>query len=323
MLGQNWLFWKSVSMMELPLMRFPASGSRTAALVCQPSHSTAPLRGTLLGRNRLRPKRFRRLVVVFSLCFSLPVTRKLQMDHFSSLAACEKTSGAFWWGVSKEEFRSADRVLLTVVPWNRHQQICQTPCLSDTPVKYQSCLAIRACWHSFPEIRKRRWGGKLCIQMPLNNFCCWGESVACSECQKGTFILWCWHSPPTPLPSAWAMLLDRPQQRLQLVLLPPALFIPVPENEEQRAEFAKNVPENVQPFVIYEETTDVWINVRGLGLGGEHRLPISPHSWLFSCWLCVQFSPCPSKLFCCSVVPDSVLIWGGLRILPSPCRWSC
>uniref|UniRef100_A0A7M4ELS7 dipeptidyl-peptidase IV n=1 Tax=Crocodylus porosus TaxID=8502 RepID=A0A7M4ELS7_CROPO len=60
---------------------------------------------------------------------------------------------------------------------------------------------------------------------------------------------------------AWAMFLDRPQQRLQLVLLPPALFIPVPENEEQRTEFAKAVPENVQPFVIYEETTDVWINI--------------------------------------------------------------
>lgn len=65
------------------------------------------------------------------------------------------------------------------------------------------------------------------------------------------------------------MFLDRPQQRLQLILLPPALFIPVPENEEQRAEFAKTVPENVQPFVIYEETTDVWINVRGSRQGGE------------------------------------------------------
>uniref|UniRef100_A0A8C0EJH8 dipeptidyl-peptidase IV n=1 Tax=Bubo bubo TaxID=30461 RepID=A0A8C0EJH8_BUBBB len=63
---------------------------------------------------------------------------------------------------------------------------------------------------------------------------------------------------------AWAMFLDRPQQRLQLILLPPALFIPVPENEEQRAEFAKTVPENVQPFVIYEETTDVWINVHDI-----------------------------------------------------------
>lgn len=79
------------------------------------------------------------------------------------------------------------------------------------------------------------------------------------------------------------MFLDRPQQRLQLVLLPPALFIPVPENEEQRAEFAKTVPENVQPFVIYEETTDVWINVRGSGLGGEHRLPLPPLSYPFSC----------------------------------------
>ncbi|XP_062452148.1 dipeptidyl peptidase 9 isoform X2 [Rhea pennata] len=63
---------------------------------------------------------------------------------------------------------------------------------------------------------------------------------------------------------AWAMFLDRPQQRLQLVLLPPALFIPVPESEEQRAEFAKTVPENVQPLVIYEETTDVWINVHDI-----------------------------------------------------------
>ncbi|XP_025922935.1 dipeptidyl peptidase 9 isoform X3 [Apteryx rowi] len=63
---------------------------------------------------------------------------------------------------------------------------------------------------------------------------------------------------------AWAMFLDRPQQRLQLILLPPALFIPVPESEEQRAEFAKTVPENVQPLVIYEETTDVWINVHDI-----------------------------------------------------------
>lgn len=77
-------------------------------------------------------------------------------------------------------------------------------------------------------------------------------------------------------PSAWAMFLDRPQQRLQLILLPPALFIPVPENEEQRAQLAKTVPENVQPFVIYEETTDVWINVRGSGLGGGHRQPLPP-----------------------------------------------
>lgn len=62
--------------------------------------------------------------------------------------------------------------------------------------------------------------------------------------------------------SAWAMLLDRPQQRLQLVFLPPALFIPTTENEEQREAFARAVPRNIQPYVVYEEVTDVWINVR-------------------------------------------------------------
>lgn len=62
--------------------------------------------------------------------------------------------------------------------------------------------------------------------------------------------------------SAWAMFLDRPQQRLQLVLLPPALFIPTTESEEQRAAHARAVPRNVQPYVVYEEVTDVWINVR-------------------------------------------------------------
>ncbi|KAB0396890.1 hypothetical protein E2I00_009805, partial [Balaenoptera physalus] len=63
---------------------------------------------------------------------------------------------------------------------------------------------------------------------------------------------------------AWAMFLDRPQQRLQLVLLPPALFIPTTENEEQRAAFARAVPRNVQPHVVYEEVTDVWINVHDI-----------------------------------------------------------
>nr|XP_012624691.1 dipeptidyl peptidase 9 isoform X3 [Microcebus murinus]XP_012624692.1 dipeptidyl peptidase 9 isoform X3 [Microcebus murinus]XP_020139416.1 dipeptidyl peptidase 9 isoform X3 [Microcebus murinus] len=63
---------------------------------------------------------------------------------------------------------------------------------------------------------------------------------------------------------AWAMFLDRPQQRLQLVLLPPALFIPATENEEQRLAFAKAVPKNVQPYVVYEEVTNVWINVHDI-----------------------------------------------------------
>ncbi|XP_025312830.1 dipeptidyl peptidase 9 isoform X3 [Canis lupus familiaris] len=63
---------------------------------------------------------------------------------------------------------------------------------------------------------------------------------------------------------AWAMFLDRPQQRLQLVLLPPALFIPTTENEEERVAFARAVPRNIQPHVVYEEVTDVWINVHDI-----------------------------------------------------------
>ncbi|XP_028618229.1 dipeptidyl peptidase 9 isoform X1 [Grammomys surdaster] len=63
---------------------------------------------------------------------------------------------------------------------------------------------------------------------------------------------------------AWAMFLDRPQQRLQLVLLPPALFIPTLESEAQRQAAARAIPKNVQPFVIYEEVTNVWINVHDI-----------------------------------------------------------
>ncbi|MBN3303001.1 DPP9 peptidase, partial [Amia calva] len=63
---------------------------------------------------------------------------------------------------------------------------------------------------------------------------------------------------------AWAVFLDRTQQRLQLVLLPTALFIPVVEDEAQRQESAEAVPENVHPFIIYEENTDIWINVHDI-----------------------------------------------------------
>lgn len=70
------------------------------------------------------------------------------------------------------------------------------------------------------------------------------------------------------------MLLDRPQQQLQLVLLPPALFIPTTENEEQREAFARAVPSNVQPYVVYEEVTNVWINVR-----------------VGRCWVCIPGPP--------------------------------
>ncbi|XP_004865777.1 dipeptidyl peptidase 9 isoform X2 [Heterocephalus glaber] len=63
---------------------------------------------------------------------------------------------------------------------------------------------------------------------------------------------------------AWATFLDRPQQRLQLVLLPPALFIPAPESEEQRLAFARTVPKSAQPHVVYEEVTSVWVNVHDI-----------------------------------------------------------
>uniref|UniRef100_A0A8C5GLL1 dipeptidyl-peptidase IV n=1 Tax=Gouania willdenowi TaxID=441366 RepID=A0A8C5GLL1_GOUWI len=62
----------------------------------------------------------------------------------------------------------------------------------------------------------------------------------------------------------WAVLLDRSQRKLQLVLLPPALFIPVTDDPAARQESVKAVPSNVQPYIIYEETTDVWINVHDI-----------------------------------------------------------
>lgn len=63
------------------------------------------------------------------------------------------------------------------------------------------------------------------------------------------------------LHSGWAALLDRSQRKLQLVLLPPAFFIPVTDDPARRQESLEAVPNSTQPYVIYEETTDVWINV--------------------------------------------------------------
>ncbi|KAL0966661.1 hypothetical protein UPYG_G00298010 [Umbra pygmaea] len=62
----------------------------------------------------------------------------------------------------------------------------------------------------------------------------------------------------------WAVLLDRSQRRLQLVLLPPALFIPVTDDPAQRQENLEAVPEDVHPYIVYEETTDIWINVHDI-----------------------------------------------------------
>uniref|UniRef100_UPI00398E7175 dipeptidyl peptidase 8-like n=1 Tax=Pristiophorus japonicus TaxID=55135 RepID=UPI00398E7175 len=63
---------------------------------------------------------------------------------------------------------------------------------------------------------------------------------------------------------AWAILLDRPQTRLQIVLIPPALFIPVVGDAMERQKLVESVPDSVMPLIIYEETTDIWINVHDI-----------------------------------------------------------
>uniref|UniRef100_A0AAZ3R3H9 dipeptidyl-peptidase IV n=1 Tax=Oncorhynchus tshawytscha TaxID=74940 RepID=A0AAZ3R3H9_ONCTS len=84
---------------------------------------------------------------------------------------------------------------------------------------------------------------------------------------------WRWLSPPLALVESpagavplagWAVLLDRSQRRLQLVLLPPALFIPVTDDLAQRQKNLEAVPHDVQPYIVYEETTDIWINVHDI-----------------------------------------------------------
>ncbi|KAM6948816.1 dipeptidyl peptidase 9 isoform 2-T2 [Aplochiton taeniatus] len=62
----------------------------------------------------------------------------------------------------------------------------------------------------------------------------------------------------------WAVLLDRSQRRLQMVLLPPDLFIPVTEDAGQRQARLAAVPSTTHPYIVYEETTDIWINVHDI-----------------------------------------------------------
>nr|XP_060611592.1 dipeptidyl peptidase 8 [Anolis sagrei ordinatus] len=63
---------------------------------------------------------------------------------------------------------------------------------------------------------------------------------------------------------AWALLLDRCQTRLQIVLLPPALFIPVEDDAMERQKLIDAVPDSVTPLIIYEEMTDIWINIHDI-----------------------------------------------------------
>lgn len=61
--------------------------------------------------------------------------------------------------------------------------------------------------------------------------------------------------------SGWAVMMDRRQQRLQLVLLPPSLFIPAGQDESSRQASLEALADTVHPFIIYQETSDIWINV--------------------------------------------------------------
>ncbi|XP_005990176.1 dipeptidyl peptidase 8 [Latimeria chalumnae] len=63
---------------------------------------------------------------------------------------------------------------------------------------------------------------------------------------------------------AWAILLDRSQKRLQIVLIPPAIFIPVIDDDMERQKLVEAVPDSATPLIIYEETTDIWINIHDI-----------------------------------------------------------
>ncbi|XP_018602281.1 dipeptidyl peptidase 8-like isoform X1 [Scleropages formosus] len=58
---------------------------------------------------------------------------------------------------------------------------------------------------------------------------------------------------------AWVLLLNRAQTQQQLVLLPPPLFIPV----DTPADVCPD-PGSVTPFIIYQESTDIWINTHDI-----------------------------------------------------------
>ncbi|XP_078189543.1 dipeptidyl peptidase 8 isoform X13 [Callithrix jacchus] len=63
---------------------------------------------------------------------------------------------------------------------------------------------------------------------------------------------------------AWSILLDRSQTRLQIVLISPELFIPVEDDVMERQRLIESVPDSVSPLIIYEETTDIWINIHDI-----------------------------------------------------------
>uniref|UniRef100_A0A6I8QND6 dipeptidyl-peptidase IV n=1 Tax=Xenopus tropicalis TaxID=8364 RepID=A0A6I8QND6_XENTR len=134
---------------------------------------------------------------------------------------------------------------------------------------------------------------------------------------------------------AWAMLLDRPQCLLQLVLLPPELFIPVCEDEEQRKQYVKEVPPHIQPYVIYEEKSDTWVNVHDVFhlLRQEKEDEISficssesqtefCHLYLMTSLLqnehrewSQMISPCTVEMFKCHIKQEVALTSGDWEVL--------
>lgn len=60
---------------------------------------------------------------------------------------------------------------------------------------------------------------------------------------------------------AWAILLDRPQTRLQIVLIPPSLFVAPFKVLSEHHRLSESTLDSIAPLVIYEETTDIWINI--------------------------------------------------------------
>lgn len=101
-----------------------------------------------------------------------------------------------------------------------------------------------------------RWKGTALFneKMPLNITC-----VTWSRCTTSAHT---GHNSSSLSFSAWAVMMDRRQQRLQLALLPPALFIPTHQDEASRQKSLEALGDAIQPFIIYQETSDIWINVR-------------------------------------------------------------
>ncbi|KAM9849126.1 dipeptidyl peptidase 9-like [Aulostomus maculatus] len=63
---------------------------------------------------------------------------------------------------------------------------------------------------------------------------------------------------------AWAVMMNRRQQRLQLVLFPPAFFIPAHQDEASRRKSLEALGDTVHPFIIHQESSEIWINVHDI-----------------------------------------------------------